>query len=72
MISKRLDLWMVPHRRTVRPRRGQTASGYGRRMPSDLMVFYRQRWRRVYVACFGNAGTAYIEDKDGNWIVVEI
>lgn len=37
-----------------------TASGYGARLPSLYMVRYLGRWRRVYVACYSNAGTAYI------------
>ena len=37
-----------------------TASGYGPRIPSDLMVKWEGRWRRVYIACYGNAGSAYI------------
>lgn len=47
-----------------------TASGYGRRIPSTRMVRYLGRWRRVYVCCYSNSGTAYIEDKDGNWLVI--
>lgn len=37
-----------------------TATGYGRRIPSRLMVQWRGRWRRVYVCQVSNAGTAYI------------
>jgi hypothetical protein len=37
-----------------------TATGYGARTPSTYMIKWEGRWRRVYVACFGNAGTAYI------------
>lgn len=42
------------------PRKGQTATGYGRAMPTHYMVQYRGRWRRVKVIQFSNAGTAYI------------
>jgi hypothetical protein len=38
----------------------QTASGYGRKLTSSKMVFWAGRWRRVYVCCYSNAGTAYI------------
>lgn len=37
-----------------------TASGYGPRIPSSYMVRWAGRWRRVYVAQYGNAGSAYI------------
>jgi len=38
-----------------------TATGYGAAIPSRLMVKFNGRWRRVYVAQYGNAGTAYIK-----------
>ena len=41
-----------------------TASGYGKRIPTCTMVRYRGKWRRVYVYCFSNSGTAYI----GKWV----
>lgn len=44
-----------------------TASGYGAKIPSALMVQFEGRWRRVYVACYGNSGTAYI-GKPGAWV----
>lgn len=37
-----------------------TATGYGRRIPSRYKVFYRGKWRRVYVRRISNAGTAYL------------
>ena len=46
-----------------------TASGYGGKIPSSLMVKVGNRWRRIYVACYSNNGTAYIlQGKD--WLVV--
>ena len=44
-----------------------TATGYGPRIPSEYMVKWAGRWRRVYVACFGNSGSAYI-GKPGAWL----
>jgi len=41
-----------------------TVSGYGKRIPTPTMVRYQGKWRRVYVCCFSNSGTAYI----GKWI----
>lgn len=37
-----------------------TASGYGRRIPTERVVYFRNRWRRVYVCIFSNIGTCYI------------
>lgn len=42
-----------------------TASGYGRRIPSQLMVKFNSKWRRVYVCIYSNSGTAYI----GQWVL---
>jgi hypothetical protein len=39
---------------------GRTQSGYGRKIPTDWMVMWMQRWRRVYVMQYSNAGSAYI------------
>ena len=35
-------------------------SGYGSRIPTRHMIRYEGRMRRVYVACYGNSGSAYI------------
>ncbi len=43
------------------------ATGYGSRIPTEHMVKHFGRWRRVYVANYGNAGTAYI-GKPGDWL----
>ena len=56
--------------------RSYTATGYGRKMPTRYMLRYQDatdqypRWRRVYVACYSNAGTAYII-VDGTWRVLD-
>lgn len=54
-----------------------TASGYGRRIPTEWMVQLpgSPRWRRVYVCCFSNSGTAYVDGPRGadgkrEWIVI--
>lgn len=57
----------VPSRRTERPRKGQTVTGYGAAIPTDIEVKWGGRWRRVKVAQYGNAGSAYI-GKPGAWI----
>jgi hypothetical protein len=43
-----------------------TASGYGARIPSPYLIRWKGRLRRVYVAQWGNAGTAYI-GRPGAW-----
>jgi hypothetical protein len=37
-----------------------TASGYGSRIPTELMVWHEGFWRRVYCCIFSNIGTCYI------------
>ena len=44
-----------------------TASGYGAKIPSPHMVLLHGRWRRVYIACWGNSGSAYI-GKANAWL----
>ena len=53
-----------------------TASGYGKRIPTEHVVRLEGRWRRVYCCIFSNAGTCYVEGpkgadgKRGAWRVV--
>lgn len=44
---------------------GRRADGYGRRIASGWAVWYGGRWRRVYVCCYSNAGTAYLTRPGG-------
>jgi hypothetical protein len=37
----------------------ETASGYGSKLNSGLSIFFVGKWRRVYVTCFGNAGSSW-------------
>jgi hypothetical protein len=47
-------------------------SGYGRKIPTEYMVRLKdKRWRRVYVCCYSNSGTAYIETKDCDFLVID-
>lgn len=57
----------VPMRETATPWKGRTVSGYGAALPSHRMVLWAGRWRRVKVAQYGNAGSAYI-GKPGAWL----
>lgn len=48
------------YRTTPLPASGQTASSYGRKIPTRYMIRYGARWHRVYSMVYGNSGTAYI------------
>lgn len=37
-----------------------TATGYGKRIPTEHMIEHNGRWRRVYCCVFSNIGTLYI------------
>ena len=52
----------VPVRETTTPRKGQTQTGYGKHIPTPYEIKWNGRWRRVKVAVFSNAGTAFIGD----------
>lgn len=57
---------------TERPRKGQTQSGYGQRMPTEYKVrTIDQKWRRVYCVRWSNSGTTYIV-QEGRNVIVEI
>ncbi len=51
-------------RTTEEPRHGRNVDGYGRKIPTQYLIqLADKRWRRVYVCCFSNSGTAYIVTK---------
>jgi hypothetical protein len=74
-IIARYDVKDLAHKRAPlawqKAGRQFTASGYGGRIPSEIMVKIpgSPRWRRVYVACYSNSGTAYVES-GADWIVI--
>jgi len=59
------------YRRTSVPRGGQTATGYGSKIPTAYMLRYAGRWYRVYVMQYSNSGTAYILVK-GEQLILDI
>ena len=69
--------YVVPTRARYRTlawqRRGlqQTASGYGRKLLTTVVIQVpgSPRWYRVYVCQFSNSGTAYIVRR-GQWEVI--
>ena len=52
------------------PSAGRNSMGYGRKIPTDYAIRLGSRWCRVYVCCFSNAGTAYINVKGYPFLVV--
>ncbi len=64
-----IDLNAVETKRTDVPVSGHTRTGYGKKVPTSLMIKLKGRWRRVYCCIFSNTGTCYVTSgKD--WIVV--
>ena len=47
-----------------------TASGYGRKIPTEHMVRIGKRWYRVYCCIFSNIGTLYIRRKVHPFMIV--
>lgn len=52
-------------REVAAPRSGQTQTGYGRKMPTEYQVRMNGRWRRVYCVNYGNSGSLYIGNLNG-------
>jgi hypothetical protein len=40
-----------------------TQTGYGKKIPTQYVVRYKNRWRRVYSCVFSNSGSLYITGK---------
>lgn len=47
-----------------------TATGYGRKIPTVYQVKDGNRWKRVYVCCYSNTGTAYFL-RGEKWVTVD-
>jgi hypothetical protein len=46
-------------------------SGYGGKIPSDRMIYFKGRWRRMYVACYGNSGSCYVLVKGEAYYILD-
>ncbi|QLI47552.1 hypothetical protein phi3MF5_01 [Pseudomonas phage vB_PsyP_3MF5] len=46
--------------------RSNSVSGYGSCLPTQYMVHYLGRWRRVYAMCWSNVASLYIKDKSAD------
>ncbi len=44
----------------VAPSYGRNVDGYGMKIPTGRWLKVRNRWRRVYVTQYSNAGTAWV------------
>lgn len=51
---------VTDQRQTDQPSYGHSADGYGGKIPTRHMLRYAGKWRRVYVMCYSNSGTAYV------------
>jgi hypothetical protein len=60
MVEHTIPLLVTAYRVTEVPWSGRTVSGYGGAIPTRYMVRYANRWQRVKMMQYGNAGSAYI------------
>ena len=65
-------LWtkQVDYKATEQPRSGRTLTGYGGAIPTEYMVRFNDKWRRVYCRIYSNSGTLYIKAPKGEVIIV--
>lgn len=60
------DMIVTDYKETANiPRKGQTTTGYGHRLPTQYMLKVNGRWRRVLATCFDNTSYLYIQDTNG-------
>ena len=58
---------IIAKRQTVAPH-NYSRTGYGNKLPTSwLLQLTDKHWRRVYVICWSNSGTAYIKTKQGDF-----
>ena len=51
---------MTTDARITETPRNPSASGYGPKIPTRYMLKIANRWHRVYMAQYGNSGSAYV------------
>jgi len=49
-----------------------TATGYGRRIPTEYMVQVFGKWRRVYCRIYSNIGTLFIGRRISDGFIIQI
>jgi hypothetical protein len=67
--TDRIYLDETQHRSTDTPRSGMTATGYGRKLPTQYMITINDREYRVYATGYSNASTLWIQTRHGRVIV---
>lgn len=70
-IHGHVNLSEIEHKTTPVPRYSASQTGYGSKIPTRHLVRlpFDGRWRRVYVTCYSNSGTAWVKWL-GGWCVV--
>lgn len=48
----------------------QTATGYGRKLTTSMMIHFNGRLRRIYCCIYSNAGSCYIIH-NGQWLYID-
>jgi hypothetical protein len=62
-----LDPAQVTATRQTPAPRNYSRDGYGSKLPTTWQIKLQdKRWRRVYVICYSNCGSAYIKTKAGD------
>ena len=57
---------IIASKRVEKPRKGQTVTGYGKALPTTMMIqLVNKRWYRVKAICFSNVASLYIKMKHG-------
>ena len=58
---------VIDKRQTAVTPPNRSVTGYGNKIPTSWQIKLKdKRWRRVYVICWSNSGSAYIKTKNGN------
>lgn len=64
---------IIAARITEEPRYGRNVDGYGRKIPTRYQVqLTDKRWRRVFVCCYSNSGTAYVQTKACDFLCISL
>ena len=50
--------------------RNPNVGGYGKKIPTQYMLKYFGKWRRVYCVCYSNSGSIYV-NVNGQWEFID-
>ena len=66
----RIDANQIVAVKTTKEPFSRSQTGYGAKLPTRFMVQLEDKqWRRIYVACYSNSGTAYVQTKADKFCV---